>query len=55
MMESFASLSASLNMSIILEAECFFFPLLTLAGSSSLLLTSSIWEEVLACALVRGH
>ena len=46
-MESFASSSASLNMSIISEAECFFFALLTLAGSSLSLLTSSICEEVL--------
>ena len=53
MMESFASSSASLNISIISEAECFFFPLLTLAGSSSSLLTSSICAEVLARALVR--
>ena len=51
--ESFASSSASLKISIISEAEGFFFPLLTLAGSSSSLLTSSILE-VLARALVRG-
>ena len=55
MMESFASSSASLNMSIISEVECFFFPLLTLAASSSSLLTSSICAEVLARVLVRGH
>ena len=53
-MESFASSSASLSMSIISEAECFFFPLLTLAGSSSSLLTSSICEDMLVRALVRG-
>ena len=52
MIESFASLSASLRISIISEAEGFFFPLLTLVGSSSSLLTSSILE-VLAQALVR--
>ena len=51
-MESFALSSASLKISMISEAEGFFFPLLTLAGSSSSLLTSSILE-VLARALVR--
>ena len=51
---SFALSSASLSISIISEAKCFFFLLLTLAGSSSLLLTSSICE-VLACALVCGR
>ena len=55
MIESFASSSASLSMSIISEAECFFFPLLTLAGSSLSLLTSSICAEVLARVLVRGR
>ena len=54
-MESFASSSASLSMSIILEADGFFFLLLTLAGSSSSLLTSLICEDVLAQALVQGH
>ena len=54
-MESLASLSASLSMSIISEADGFFFPLLTLAGSSSSLLTSSICEDVLARALVQEH
>ena len=53
-MESFVSLSASLRISIISEVEGFFFLLLTLAGSSSLLLTSLILE-VLARALVCGH
>ena len=53
-MESFASSSASLSISMISEAECFFFPLLTLAGSSSSLLTSSICE-LLACVLVQGR
>ena len=52
MMESFTSSSASLRISMISEAEGFFFPLLTLVGSSSSLLTSSILE-VLARALVR--
>ena len=52
-MVSFASSSASLNISMISEVECFFFPLLTWAGSS-LLLTSSIFK-VLARVLVRGH
>ena len=49
--ESFASSSASLRISMISEAEGFFFPLLTLVGSSSSLLTSSILE-VLARTLV---
>ena len=52
MIEFFASSSASLRISIISEAEGFFFLLLTLVGSSSSLLTSSILE-VLARALVR--
>ena len=51
-MESLASSSASLSISIISEADGFFFLLLTLAGSLLSLLTSSICEEVLACALV---
>ena len=51
-MESFASSSASLKISIISEAEGFFFALLTLVGSSSSLLTSSILE-VLVQAFVR--
>ena len=51
---SFAPSSASLSISIISEAECFFFPLLTLVGSSLSLLTSLIFE-VLACMLVCGH
>ena len=55
MIESFASSSASLSMSIILEVDGFFFLLHTLAGSSSLLLTSSICDEVLVHALVCGH
>ena len=52
-MVSFASSSASLSISIISEVECFFFLILTWAGSSSSLLTSSIFE-VLAHALVSG-
>ena len=51
---SFTSSSASLSISMISEAECFFFPLLTLAGSSLSLLTSLICE-VLVCALVHGQ
>ena len=54
MMESFDLSSASLSISMISEAVCFFFPLLTLAGSLSSLLTSSICEEVPARALVHG-
>ena len=53
-MESFASLSASLSMSIISEGDGFFFPLLNLAGSLSSLLTSLICEEVLVHVLVHG-
>ena len=52
-MVSFALSSASLNISMISEAECFVFPLLTLAGSSSSLLTSSICE-VLGVHLCMG-
>ena len=54
-MESFASSSASLSISIISEADGFFFPLLILVGSSLSLLNSSICEEVLVRALVHGH
>ena len=53
-MVSFVSSSASLSISMISEADSFFFLLLTLVGSSSLLLTSSI-REVLEHALVHGH
>ena len=53
-MVSFTSSSTSLSIYIISEEECFFFPLLTLAGSSLLLLTLSSLE-VLAWALVHGH
>ena len=53
-MESFVSSSASLKISMISEVEGFFFPHLTLVGSSSSLLTSLILK-VLVCALVLGR